>query len=149
VGPAGVGSRGVPPPALAVAMARVLALVPDLLFGSRVQGALTAAGHEVELIASEARLRERLVDPGAPVAAVLLVDLTDEELEGDRIVASLAAGGELAGIRTLGFYSHVDAAARERAERAGFDLVVPRSRMAREGAELVSRLAGAEQPTLE
>jgi len=130
-------------------MARVLALVPDLLFGSRVQGALTAAGHDVELIASQARLRERLINTGAPVAAVLLVDLTDEELEGDRIVASLAAGGELAGIRTLGFYSHVDAAARERAERAGFDLVVPRSRMAREGAELVSRLAGAEQPTLE
>ena len=40
-------------------MARVLALVPDLLFGSRVQGALTAAGHEVELIADEGRLRAR------------------------------------------------------------------------------------------
>jgi len=149
VGTSAVSPRGVSPLAGAVAMARVLALVPDLLFGSRVQGALTAAGHDVELIASQARLRERLINTGAPVAAVLLVDLTDEELEGDRIVASLAAGGELAGIRTLGFYSHVDAAARERAERAGFDLVVPRSRMAREGAELVSRLAGAEQPTLE
>ncbi len=29
-----------------------------------------------------------------------------------------------------------------RAEAAGFDLVVPRSRMAREGAALVDRLAG-------
>jgi len=28
-------------------MARVLALVPDLLFGSRVQGSLTAAGDDV------------------------------------------------------------------------------------------------------
>jgi hypothetical protein len=35
----------------------------------------------------------------------------------------------------------VDARARERAEQAGFDLVVPRSRMAREGADLVTRLA--------
>jgi hypothetical protein len=42
--------------------------------------------------------------------------------------------------RTLGFYSHVDVQARERAERAGFDLVIPRSRMAREGAELLTRL---------
>jgi len=32
-------------------------------------------------------------------------------------------------------------AARERAEQAGFDLVVPRSRMAREGAVLIERLA--------
>jgi hypothetical protein len=40
----------------------------------------------------------------------------------------------------------VDAPARERAERAGFDLVVPRSRMAREGVELVERLLGAPRP---
>ena len=49
--------------------------------------------------------------------------------------------GLLTQIRTLGFYSHVDAHVRERAEQAGFDLVVPRSRMAREGAELVERLS--------
>ena len=73
--------------------------------------------------------------------AVLIVDLTDERLDGARIVASLLGAGELERTRTLGFYSHVDVAARERAERAGFDLVVPRSRMARESAELVARLA--------
>jgi hypothetical protein len=44
--------------------------------------------------------------------------------------------------RTLGFYAHVDVSARERAEEAGFDLVVPRSRMAREGAALVASLTG-------
>jgi hypothetical protein len=123
-------------------MARVLALVPDLLFGSRVQGALQSAGHEVELIGEEGRLRARLQDAGAPQASVLVVDLTGEELEGDRIVQSLSDAGALRGIRTLGFFSHVDVPVRERAERAGFDLVVPRSRMAREGAELVTRLAG-------
>jgi hypothetical protein len=124
-------------------MARVVALVPDLLFGSRVQGALTAAGHEVELIGDEVRLRERLGDGKAPAVAVLVVDLTNEDLQGARIVESLAGGEGSARPRTLGFYSHVDAPARERAERAGFDLVVPRSRMAREGAELVSGLTGA------
>jgi hypothetical protein len=34
----------------------------------------------------------------------------------------------------------VDVSVRERAEEAGFDLVVPRSRMAREGAALVTSL---------
>jgi DNA-binding NarL/FixJ family response regulator len=122
-------------------MARVLALVPDLLFGSRVQGALTAAGHEVELIGDETRLRERLAEEGAPAAAVLVVDLTSEEPDGAALLEGLSAAGELAGMRTLGFFSHVDARARERAVQAGFDLAVPRSRMAREGAELVARLA--------
>ena len=121
-------------------MARVLALVPDLLFGSRVQGALTSAGHEVELIADEQRLRARLVDDAMAPGAVLVVDLTDDRLHGADVVAALARDGALGDMRTLGFYSHVDAAAREGAERAGFDLVVPRSRMAREGAQLVDRL---------
>ena len=122
-------------------MARVLALVPDLLFGSRVQGELAAAGHEVELIPDERRLRERLGERGAGALAVLIVDLTDGDLDGAATVRSLARSGALGQARTLGFYSHVDAAARAGAERAGFDLVVPRSRMAREGGELVARLA--------
>ena len=40
----------------------------------------------------------------------------------------------------LGFYSHVDETARDRGGEAGFDLVVPRSRMAREMPELVRNL---------
>jgi hypothetical protein len=122
-------------------VARVLVLSGDLLFGSNVQGALTAAGHDVEALTSEKRLRERLTDATRPSADVLVVDLTDEDLAGAGIVAELASTGELRATRTLGFYSHVDVAARESAEQAGFDLVVPRSRMAREGAALVTRLA--------
>ncbi len=124
-------------------MARVLALTGDLLFGSRVQGALELVGHDVELVAEEGRLRERLIDPSGAVADVLVVDLTDGELEGAAIVKALAGGGALDHTRTLGFYSHVDAPARERAERAGFDLVVARSRMARDGAALVGGLLAA------
>jgi DNA-binding NarL/FixJ family response regulator len=129
-------------------MARVLALVPDLLFGSRVQAALQTAGHEVELIGDATRLTERLEDTGAQPAAVLVVDLTSEDLDGAALVRSLSDAGELEGVRTLGFFSHVDTDTRELAEQAGFDLVVPRSRMAREGAALVARLAGPAPPAL-
>jgi DNA-binding NarL/FixJ family response regulator len=123
-------------------MARVLALVPDLLFGSRVQGALTAAGDDVELIGDVLRLRERLSAPEEPPAQVLVIDLTDAQLDGASVHESLAEHGLLEGIKTLAFYSHVDVETGARAREAGFDLVVPRSRMAREGAELVARLAG-------
>jgi hypothetical protein len=124
-------------------MARVLALTRDLLFGSQVQGALTLAGHDVELIADDARLKQQLAGPTdsqRPRIEVLVVDLTDGELEGAAVVEALAGEGVLAATRTLGFYSHVDVAARERAERAGFDLIVARSRMAREGVDLVAGL---------
>ncbi|MDQ6810466.1 MAG: hypothetical protein M3Z95_01025 [Actinomycetota bacterium] len=123
-------------------MARVLALVPDLLFGSRVQGALSSAGHEVELIADASRLHARLCDAPLQAGTVLIVDLTGEDLDGSGLRESLLLEGKLAGVATLAFYSHVDTPVRERAERAGFDLVVPRSRMSREGPALVARLAG-------
>ena len=63
--------------------------------------------------------------------------------DGVAVVEGLREGGELGETRTLGVYSHVDADTKRRADAAGFDLVVPRSRMAREGPQLVERLAGA------
>ncbi|MCW3030545.1 MAG: hypothetical protein QOF54_1926 [Solirubrobacteraceae bacterium] len=125
-------------------MAHVLALVPDLLFGSRVQGALAAAGDEVELIADVPRLRERLSAPDEPHADVLVVDLTDAQLDGAAVHESLVDNGLLEGIATLAFYSHVEADTGARAREAGFDLVVPRSRMAREGPQLVARLVAGD-----
>jgi hypothetical protein len=100
-------------------VARIALLSPDLLFGSKVQGALRAAGHEV-------------VSPDA-AADLLVVDLTADAEE------RLGAVRE-AKVPTLGFYSHVERDVRRAAEEAGIDRVVPRSRMAREGAALVGQL---------
>jgi CheY-like chemotaxis protein len=123
-------------------MTRALALVPDLMFGSRLTAAARAAGIELELVADQRAARATLGEHGEPAWDVLVVDLTDPQLDGTGLVRSLRDELELAGTRTLGFYAHVDAAARERALRAGFDQVVPRSRMAREAAELLRRLSG-------
>jgi hypothetical protein len=100
-------------------VARVALLCPDLLFGSKLQGALRAAGHEP-------------VAPDAD-ADVLVVDLTDDV--DARIERSAGAR-----VPRLGFYSHVEQDVRRRAEEAGFDRVVPRSRMARDAPALVESL---------
>ncbi len=104
-------------------MARVVAISSDLLLGSKVEAMLRAAGHEVTLV------------PG----------LADAPLDGvDLIVADLdAASAETLvgnGVPVLGYYSHVDVETKQRAEAAGVDLVVPRSRMARELPELATKL---------
>jgi hypothetical protein len=115
-------------------MARVVAFVPDLLFGSNVVGALQAAGHDPVLVGDGDSLRREL-----PGAHVVVVDLTADAAERIEEVWPMLTPD----VRTLAFYSHVEADVRARAERAGFDLVVPRSRMAREGAALVERLSVA------
>ena len=112
-------------------MARVVAFIPDLLFGSNVLGALNAAGHEVALASDAEAVRREL-----PGAEALVVDLTADA--GARIEQVSAI--RQPGVRTLAFYSHVEQDVRTQAEQAGFDLVIPRSRMAREGAALVTHL---------
>lgn len=116
-------------------MARVVAYIPDLMFGSQVQGALRAAGYIVELVGDEDRLRQAVGG-----AQALVVDLTVDPAQRSAMVESLSSEGLLDGVRTLAFYSHVEVDTRARAQTAGFDLIVPRSRMAREGAPLVIRL---------
>lgn len=114
-------------------MARVVAVFDDLLLGSNVLGMLRAAGHDATLTGG--------ADVHPAGADLLIVDLGASTFDGVEIAQRLRAAGELAETRTLGVYSHVDAATRNRAQDAGFDLVVPRSRLAREGPQLVERLA--------
>jgi hypothetical protein len=102
----------------------IAAFIPDLLFGSNVVGSLTAAGHEVKLVSTL---------EGVEDADALVVDLTVDAAER---IAALPERRP----RTLAFYSHVEVDVRRLAESAGIELVVPRSRMAREAPALVQRL---------
>jgi hypothetical protein len=103
-------------------MARIVALVSDLMLASRVTTSLSAAGHEVSTA-------------GSP---------SPDALSGvDLIVADLdaVAPEELrsAPAPVIGFYQHTDVQTKERAEAAGLALAVPRSRMVRELPELAER----------
>jgi len=104
-------------------VARVVAVASDLLLGSKVEAMLTAAGHDVTLSPA---LTEAPLDQ----ADLLVADL---DIENPEALVGL-------GIPVLGYYSHVNAETREAAEAAGVDLVVPRSRMARELPQLAERL---------
>lgn len=98
-------------------MARVAVVVPDLLFGSRVQGGVQAAGHE--LVAPDS-------SPDLVIADVEVVD---------------PAGVDAP--KRIGFYPHVQPELKRRAEEAAFDLVVPRSRIARELPDLIEKVLAA------
>ena len=103
-------------------MARVVAIVTDLMLASRVTTSLSGAGHDVEQVAT-----------------------VPSELDGvDLVVADLDAipPEEVAdlGVPAIGFYQHTDTDTKARADAAGLALAVPRSRMARELPELAARV---------
>jgi hypothetical protein len=102
-------------------MAKVLAIVTDLMLASRVEESLRAAGHEVTVTPS-------LPDPLEADAVVCDLDTADIE--------AVAA----APVPTLVFYSHIDVETKKSAEAAGITQAIPRSRMARELPDLVAKL---------
>jgi hypothetical protein len=104
-------------------VARVLAISSDLLLGSKVEAMLRAAGHEVTMA------------PGLEGAQLDETDLIVADLDAEEAAALVGHG-----IPVLGYYSHVDVETRKTAETAGVDLVIPRSRMARELPELATKL---------
>jgi hypothetical protein len=107
-------------------VARVVAVAADLLLGSKVEAMLGTAGHDVTLAPA---LSEAPIDG----ADLVVADLDSEDPEA---LAALS-------IPVLGYYSHVNVKTKEAAEAAGIDLVVPRSRMARELPQLVDQLLSA------
>jgi len=105
-------------------VAYALAIVADLMLGSRVAETLGAAGHEVELVPAIAQAA------GLDRTEVIVADLDCEPAE-----ALVGLGAPV-----LGFYQHTDVDTKRSAEAAGVDLAVPRSRLVREMPELVDRL---------
>lgn len=108
-------------------MARVVAISADLLLGSKVEAMLKAAGHEVTLSPALAE---------SPLDGVQLI-VADLDAESPEALVGL-------GMPVLGYYSHVEVETKKTAEAAGVDLVVPRSRMARELVTLAAGLLAAE-----
>jgi hypothetical protein len=105
-------------------MARIAAVVADLMLASRVRTSLEASGHEVEQ------------DSELP-----------DELDGiDVVVADLdaVAPEQLADLQVpvIGFYQHTDTQMKQRAKAAGLAQAIPRSRMVRELPDLVERALG-------
>jgi hypothetical protein len=100
---------------------RIAAVVPELLFGSKVEELLRQAGHEVERHQRPEHVGE---------ADVVVVDLSEVEPEAV----------DTDGPPVLGIYAHTRPDIRDRALAAGFALAVPRSRFVREASELIARL---------
>ncbi|HST70142.1 MAG TPA: hypothetical protein VLI94_10835 [Solirubrobacterales bacterium] len=107
-------------------MARILSISDDLMLGSKVQETLSSAGHEVTTSPSLEETTWEGVD-------LIVADL---DVENPEALVGL-------GMPVLGYYSHVDIDTKKTADAAGVDLVVPRSRMARELPALVESLLGS------
>ena len=114
----------------------VLAIVDDLMFSSKIRTAAVQLGVEVTFVRSSAAALAAIRDT-AP--ALVILDLNNPRTDPLGTVVAIKQDPETAGIRTVGYVSHVQADVIDAARRAGVDEVMARSAFS---ARLADILAG-------
>jgi DNA-binding response OmpR family regulator len=117
-------------------MAHLVALITDPQLAAELVAAAEAAGHDVDVCTDEPDAWEACQER----TELLLVDISSDSIDGVTLVDSMRAGGELQGVRTLAFHRDADLEAKARATEVGFDVVVARSQMQADGAQLIAGL---------
>jgi CheY-like chemotaxis protein len=100
----------------------ILAVVDDLMFGSRIRGAAQHAGVNVVFVRATADLLAR-----AAGAELVLLDLETRWLDAPAAITALKAAAATAAVPVVAFGPHVAADALTAARLAGADRVLARS----------------------
>lgn len=112
----------------------ILALIPDLLFGTRVKETLNNAGYSVLLIDTQKESQSALLEASLEL---LILDLDASGL----LLEDLVSHAKEAGVPVLAFGRHTEGQALAAAKAAGCVAAVARSRLVTDMAELVSKYA--------
>jgi PleD family two-component response regulator len=102
---------------------RVLAAVSDLMFVSKISAAAKQAGCAVEFFRDPEILTKAVAGP----LCLVIVDLNNASVHPLELIASLKANPSTRDATILAYLSHVQHELKRKAEKAGSDLVLPRS----------------------
>jgi CheY-like chemotaxis protein len=115
-------------------MSRVLALVDDLMFLSRIREAARGSGLEVRPVRAVADLLGAARDD----ARLVLVDADSSRLPWQEAVRTLREDEMVGGLPVVAFLSHVDAERTEQARAAGCTRILARGTFVRELPEIMT-----------
>ena len=103
---------------------KIIAIVDDMFFASKIRATAEALGVEISFPRSKevALTKTRELKP-----ELILVDLHQQRFDGLEFISELKSDEELCSTLTLGFFSHVQVELKQSAEAAGIDQVIPRS----------------------
>jgi chemosensory pili system protein ChpA (sensor histidine kinase/response regulator) len=115
---------------------KVIAVVDDLFFASKIRGTAEQAGVSITI----PRTAEQAIQAALDDAPNLVIcDLHAQKIDPFELARHMKADDRLRAIPLLGFFSHVQTQLQADAKQAGFDQVIPRSAFAK---NLISILQG-------
>ena len=112
----------------------VLCAVDDLLFSSKIRATAKQAGVELTFARAPADILQQAREKRP---ALVIFDLNSGKTDPINTISALKADPELAGLRAIGFASHVHTDLIAAARQAGADQVLPRSAFAGNLADIL------------
>lgn len=113
----------------------VLVVMADLFFSATIIDIAKKLGMTVQLLNDRETVLKQI--KAEPLAVIF--DLNYGAADPIGLIQQIRANPETQGIRTIGFVSHVQVELKSRAEKAGCDVVLPRSAFVQKLPGLLSR----------
>ena len=108
---------------------RVIAIVDDMFFASKIRAVAEALGVEIAFPRTQDSALEKITQSETHL---IVVDLQNQRLDSAGFATELKTNSETKSIPLLGFFSHVEVELQRKAIAAGYDQVLPRSVFARD-----------------
>ncbi len=119
----------------------VVAVVDDVFFVARLQGAARQAGVGLTTVtAAGLQVKNLRLQP----PALVIVDLNARSAAPLALIRQLKSDAELGAVPVVGFFSHVQVELKRGALEAGCTEVLPRSQLASALPSLLRQYAGAQ-----
>ena len=115
---------------------RVVAVLDDMFFSSKIKEAAKHAGVNLEIIKNANGLIETLTNI---LPILIIVDLNFKELNPLGLIKDIKSKSELEKITTIGFLPHIEEQLKKDALETGYDIVMPRSRFSRELSQILEK----------
>ena len=115
---------------------KIIAVVDDLFFASKMREAAKPLGLNIEFIKNPEGLIEKLK---SQKPSLIIFDLNSKICNPNEIIKNLKSSPTLKDIPVLGYLSHVQTELKEEADKAGCDLVLPRSKFSKDLKEILMR----------
>jgi CheY-like chemotaxis protein len=119
---------------------KILAVVEDLIFASKIKGTAEALGLDLTICSKELVGTLELFRRVRPDGAV--IDLQNRRLDPVRLIEELKSDGDLKLIKLIAFYPHVETRLKDQAEMAGCDQVITRASFTSKLPQLLDSVFG-------
>ncbi|MGB7293608.1 MAG: response regulator [Thermodesulfobacteriota bacterium] len=115
---------------------KILAVLDDLFFSSKIREAANTLDIDLEFVKKPDGFSEKI---SSEKPSLIIFDLNSRAGSPLEIIRSIKSSSELKKIPVIGFLSHVQIELKKEADRAGCDLVIPRSRFSKDLREILRK----------